>query len=99
MRRKEQGTITTVTIMKKTDIRRLEKVVELYGKIEKILDQAYDSIYDNDADSSEFVMPGMSALHFVRDERLSAMRNRKWIENKLKTIKENNNEHTEERVM
>ena len=98
MRRKEQGTITTVTIMKKTDIRRLEKVVELYGKIEKILDQAYDSIYDNDADNSELVMLGISALHFVRDERLSAMRNRKWIENKLKTIKENNNEHTEEKV-
>ena len=84
--------------MKKTDIRRLEKVVDLYNKIEKILDDAYDSIYNNDADNSEFVMPGLSALHFVRDERLSALRNRKWIEDKLKTIKENNNEHSEEKA-
>ena len=70
--------------MKKTDIKRLEKVVDLYRKIEDLLDKTYNSV-DKDCDQ-EYVMPGMTTLNFVRDELKSAIENRSWIESKLKMI-------------
>lgn len=81
--------------MRKSDVKRLEKVVDLYRKIEDLLDKTYDSVYDDSGCDEEYVMPGMSVLNFVRDERLTALRNRQWIEAKLKTIKSNNG-YTEE---
>ena len=70
--------------MKKTDIRRLEKVVKKYEEIEKLLDDAYESIWE---EKTEYV-GGIQTTTFVRDELEAATYNRKWIESRIKQLKE-----------
>lgn len=70
--------------MKKTDIRRLEKVVKKYREIEKLLDEAYESIWK---EPTEYV-GGIQTTTFVREELNEATHNRQWIESRIKLLTE-----------
>lgn len=72
--------------MKQVDIRRLEKTVKLYRKIEDILDKAYESIHKQ---PEEFVNFGQKKTYEeVEDMLKSAILERKWMEGKINAFKE-----------
>lgn len=80
--------------MKKSDIKKLEKVVDLYKKIEDIL----DDVHQNTLGLEEY-MPEknpMTVSNYLGHELIDVAHMRIWFESKLKIIKENN-DYTEEK--
>ena len=80
--------------MKKSDIKKLEKVVDLYKKIEDIL---YD-VHHNTLCLEEY-MPEknpMTVSNYLGHELIDVALMRRCFEGKLKIIKENN-DYTEEK--
>jgi len=72
--------------MKQVDIKRLEKVVELYKKIEGILDKATDSL---DAQPTEYFFGGDTTTYrLVKDMYSDAIQQRKYIEGKIRAFRE-----------
>lgn len=72
--------------MKQTDIKRLEKVVELYEKIEAVLEKACDSI---EMQPTEYFYRGeQTTYHLVKEMYHIAIRERKYIEGKANAFKE-----------
>jgi len=72
--------------MKQTDIKRLEKAVELYKKIEAVLDKACDSI---ESQPTEYFFRGeQTTSRLVKEMYEAAIRERKYIEGKINAFKE-----------
>lgn len=72
--------------MNKTDIKRLEKVAELYKKIEEVLDKATDSIYNQ---PREYFYRGEQTTYYLVNEMYeTAIKERKYIEGKIRAFKE-----------
>ena len=72
--------------MKQADIKRLEKAVELYKKIEVVLDKACDSI---DNQPREYFYRGeQTTYHLVKEMFHTAISERKYIEGKINAFKE-----------
>lgn len=74
--------------MKQTDIKRLEKVVVLYQKIEDILDKTTDSIEKQPTEYFRSSIGGeCSTYRMVADWLTDAARTRKFIEGKIRAFK------------
>lgn len=74
--------------MKVRDIKKLEKAVGLYAKIEDILDGAYDSI---EADDAEYVVRSggvISTVNLVGDLKKEAADSRRFLNGIIDEIKE-----------
>lgn len=72
--------------MKQTDIKRLEKAVELYKKIEAVLEKACDSI---EMQPTEYFYRGeQTTYHLVKEMYHTAIMERKYIEGKVNAFKE-----------
>ena len=72
--------------MKQADIKRLEKAVELYKKIEAVLEKACDSI---EMQPTEYFYRGeQTTYHLVKEMYHTAIRERKYIEGKVNAFKE-----------
>ncbi len=77
--------------MKQSDLKRLKKVVELYEKIEKVLDTTYDSLENSTTEYIEFGGLGherVSTSRLVKDMFTDAINNRKWVQSKIVMIEE-----------
>ena len=81
--------------MKKSDIKKLEKVVDLYKKIEDILDAVHQSALTQDDEYMPERTPTTVAT-YLGYELIDVAHMRRWFEGKLKIIKENN-DYTEEK--
>lgn len=77
--------------MKQSDLKRLKKVVELYEKIEKVLDTTYDSLENSTTEYIEFGGLGherVSTTVLVCDMLKDAIASRKWVQSKTEMIEE-----------
>jgi len=77
--------------MKQSDIKRLEKVVEHYRKIEELLDKAYDSIEKGNIEYLEFADQArtqISTSRMTADILKDTATIRSWLEGRIKMIKE-----------
>ena len=80
--------------MKKSDIKKLEKVVDLYKKIEDILEDVHLSTF-----GSEEYMPQRDTItvsNYLGHELIDVAHRRRWFEGKLHALKESN-DYTEEK--
>ena len=71
--------------MKKTDIKRLEKAVEHYDKVVKLLVQAEESIWRGDI---ERLPNGQATIYQVRSMRISAEVDRKSLSDNMHVYNE-----------
>ncbi len=71
--------------MKQIDIKRLERVAELYKRIEAVLDKACDSI---DNKPIEYFYRGdCTTLHLVKEMYSTAIKEHHYIEGKIRAFK------------
>lgn len=71
--------------MKKTDIKRLEKALEHYDKVVKLLVEAEESIWRGD---TERFPDGVSTYYIVSEFRKNAADERSMLRYKINTFKE-----------
>lgn len=71
--------------MKKTDIKRLEKALEHYDKVVKLLVEAEESIWRGD---TEMLPNGVSTLYIVKEFRKTAVNERSMLRTKVNAFKE-----------
>ena len=71
--------------MKKTEIKRLDKAIEHYNKVVKLLVEAEESIWRGD---TERFPDGESTLYQVRQMRVSATNARTYLNGKILAYKE-----------
>lgn len=73
--------------MKKTDIKRLEKAVEHYMKIEDLLERTYDSTYLGDEEYvSGIGAAQVTTTRLVGSMLKDAIASRKFIEGKIRVL-------------
>ena len=71
--------------MRKPDIKRLEKAVKKYEEIEKLLETVSDSLWKHGP--TEYVN-GISTSTLLKDMLEEATDNRRWIQTRIKLLKE-----------
>ncbi len=74
--------------MKKRDIKKLEKVAELYGKIAELLDDVYDDALDESIEMSDRGHTKVCIRHLVRDSLEEAQNSKMFFNARIKQIKE-----------
>lgn len=70
--------------MKKADVNRLEKAVEHYRKIEDLLGEAYESIYEGRTER----VGDATTVSMVRELLDGAINERLWVERRAQTFRE-----------
>ena len=75
--------------MKQKDIKRLERAIQYYEKVEHCLEEAYDSLGNQPTEHFQYTESSSDTVtHLVHEMLVDAIQSRKYIEGKVRVFKE-----------